>query len=70
MTYCCDTCGFLFFRSSEVRKCSSCVGQCFHPAAKAESERLQQLLIKNTKPEEESERSAEKRGDSASLCGK
>lgn len=53
MTYCCDACGFLFSRRGEVWECPSCAGQCFRPATEEETERLQQLLMKNIKHGEE-----------------
>ena len=52
MIYCCEDCGFLFRRVSEVRSCPSCEGVRFRPATAEEAERLQVLLNKETKTRE------------------
>jgi len=49
MTYCCDICGFLFFRTGEIRKCPSCDGYRIRPATAEEAAQLQQLLLEKTK---------------------
>ena len=46
MTYCCADCGFLFYRSGEVRECPLCEGLRFRLATAKEEERLQSLLKK------------------------
>ena len=52
MVYCCEDCGFLFQRVSEVRECPFCEGNRFRPATAEESKRLQILLNKETKHQE------------------
>lgn len=49
MTYCCDSCGFLFFRTGEIRRCPSCDGYRIRPATAEEAEQLQHFLIGKTK---------------------
>lgn len=44
MNYCCDSCGFLFFRRGAVQTCPSCESDRIRPATEAEAERLQELL--------------------------
>jgi len=44
MTYCCDGCGFLFFRTGEIGRCPSCEGYRIRPATAEEAERLKHLL--------------------------
>lgn len=44
MTYYCNLCGFLFFRTGDVHECPSCEGRHFRPATPEEAERLQLLL--------------------------
>ena len=52
MIYCCEDCGVLFRRVSEVRSCPSCEGVRFRPATAEAAERLQVLLNKETKTRE------------------
>ena len=51
-TYCCDDCGFLFFRTGEVYECPFCEGHHFRPATLEEAERLQVLIKNETEPKE------------------
>jgi len=44
MDYCCDDCGFLFRRVSEIHTCPFCEGLHLRPATKAEIEQLENLL--------------------------
>ena len=49
MIYCCEDCGFLFFRIGAVEECPFCEGTHFRPATEEETKRLQVLL--NKEPE-------------------
>lgn len=49
MTYCCDSCGFLFFRTGEIKSCPSCDGYRIRPATAEEAVQLQHLLSGKTK---------------------
>ena len=53
MDYCCDDCGFLFRRVSEIHICPSCEGLNLRTATKSESNQLENLLKKKTTPKEE-----------------
>ena len=46
MTYCCEDCGFLFRRVSEVAECPLCEGPHFRPATAEETKRLKRILTK------------------------
>ena len=49
MTYCCESCGFLFFRTGEIRRCPSCDGYLIRPATAEEALRLQYILMNRSK---------------------
>lgn len=53
MTYYCVDCGFLFFRTGEVRECPLCEGHRFRLATGEEEERLQDLLKKEQEQKQE-----------------
>jgi len=44
MTYACKDCGFLFYRTGEVKECPSCEKNHIRSATKEETERLKILL--------------------------
>ena len=48
MIYCCEDCGVLFRRVSEVRSCPFCEGPHFRPATEEETKQLQTMLDKET----------------------
>ena len=48
MIYCCEDCGFLFRRVSEVAECPLCEGTHFRPATEEETKQLQTMLDKET----------------------
>ena len=48
MIYCCEDCGVLFRRVSEVKECPFCEGKRFRTATKAEATRLQAIINKDT----------------------
>ena len=52
MTYCCEECGFLFRRVSEVTECPSCEGKRFRTATEEEAKRLQAIINKDTDTQE------------------
>ena len=52
MIYCCEDCGVLFRRVSEVRSCPSCEGVRFRPATAEEEKRLQAIINKETETQE------------------
>ena len=53
MTYCCDMCGFLFFRTGKIETCPSCEGVRIRSATKEEEESFARLLEKKRKFKEE-----------------
>lgn len=53
MDYCCDDCGFLFRRVSEIHICPSCEDSNLRAAAKIECDQLENLLKKKSTPKEE-----------------
>ena len=52
MIYCCEDCGFLFRRVSEVTECPACEGSRFRTATAEEEKRLQALLNQETETQE------------------
>jgi len=48
MTYCCENCGFLFQRVSEVQTCPFCESYHFRSATAQETDRLHKLLNQTT----------------------
>lgn len=48
MIYCCEDCGFLFRRVSEVTECPFCEGKRFRTATEEEAKRLQAMINKDT----------------------
>ena len=48
MIYCCEDCGFLFRRVSEVKECPLCERTHFRPATEEETKQLQTMLDKET----------------------
>ena len=48
MIYCCEDCGVLFRRVSEVKECPFCEGKRFRTATEAEAKRLQAIINKDT----------------------
>jgi len=46
MTYACEDCGFLFYRTGEVEKCPSCEKTNIRFATQEEAQRLQEFMEK------------------------